>query len=136
MITAKMPHNPPRRRSGPARILCICLAVLLTPAAAVADTDYRCLSACKRNGGTTAHCMTDCSFRAPSPSLPPARAEGEAHKEFAAPVPAEQVRIPAPQTMESAAGARMTALPVCVQRCLKEKLQYPFCTERCARPQP
>ena len=138
MIIAKTHRRRCRAGSGRARrlflSLALSLAVQLTlPAAATADTDYRCLSACKRNGGTTPHCMTDCAFHAPPPSQPAVRPEGEAHKEFAAPVPAGQVLILKPKSPELPAGSAVTTQPVCLQTCLKEKLQYHFCSERCTR---
>ncbi|MBY0408172.1 MAG: hypothetical protein K2Q01_10805 [Rickettsiales bacterium] len=111
---------------------CWLIGLLCLPLPALADTDYRCLSECKNQGGQTAACMQQCTYYKPVVATSTAH-EGDAHREFSTPVPVGARSAPkAEVAMQKDMVGRGAQNFTCVQDCLKRHIQSTLCQAQCA----
>lgn len=110
------------------RKLIILIAIAFS-APAWADMDYHCLTSCKNSGKQTVICMDQCRYKEAPTKAATGKAEGDAHKEFVAPVPVGS-RV-APAVTRSTTASMLSMDHVCVQACMQEDLQYSLCQQRC-----
>lgn len=117
-------------------ILCVTTVFFITfiPNMASAEIDYRCLNNCVNNGANTSVCMPKCSYtmRNKSTTSPAHKAKKDPHNQFSTIESTESIIIKPHQTQNT----HSTDNYYCISNCLKEKLQYNFCEDKCtAKPE-
>lgn len=96
-----------------------------------AETDYKCLHQCVEQNSDRQACMSRCTYGTKDEGQTPAPA-GKGHKLFAPLVPVEQGEV---VTSKPRAKPPENLDHVCLNACLKEGLQYAYCSQKCDRNQ-
>ena len=113
-------------------VVVIVLALLFS-SPAVADTDYRCLNQCVRDGKTSTACMSECTYM-PAHAFRSNDSKNNTtdnHNPLATPQPVGEDTLLEPKAP--------TALPkakdyVCMATCQKNGMQSELCEKKCTKP--
>ena len=97
--------------------------------AARASLDYKCLSNCVNGGERSSICMPKCTYAEPTESIKvlEKKAKLNPHNQFDAMISPDSVIEDKPKAVYSSKTMNYT----CLSECLKNKLQYQFCEEKC-----
>ncbi len=108
------------------------IAIMLLPANAWADLDYKCLSNCVSGGQTQAACMPKCNYGADAEALKKIKQKtGNPYNQF--------TEREAPEVVKKREEAEKEKQPVdysCMPHCLNNGLQYKLCEEKCSDENP
>ena len=95
---------------------------------AQADTDYRCLNECIKNGGSATACLTQCSYN--NPKINEKIIPQNKNRELVVPVPIDSVTLPSAKTPTIESPSKDYA---CRTQCLKSGKQYKYCDGNCIK---